>query len=100
MDTPTAPRKKTLAALFLFGTVAFLAVFKYLPWIAGGVTGREFSLLVPLGISYFTFSAISYLADLSAGKIEAQRSFLALALYIFFFPKITAGPIERPRALL
>lgn len=96
MDTPTAPRKKTLAALFLFGTVAFLAVFKYLPWIAGGVTGREFSLLVPLGISYFTFSAISYLADLSAGKIEAQRSFLALALYIFFFPKITAGPIERP----
>ena len=96
MDTPTAPRKKTLAALFLCGTVAFLAVFKYLPWIAGGVTGREFSLLVPLGISYFTFSAISYLADLSAGKIEAQRSFLALSLYIFFFPKITAGPIERP----
>ena len=92
---PSAKRGK-FAVLFIGGTILFLLIFKYLPWAAEGITGRGFSLILPLGISYFTFSAISYLVDVYKGKIPAQKSFLDLSLYILFFPKITAGPIERP----
>jgi len=50
---------------------------------------------LPIGISFFTFHAISYLVDIYRGKCRAQKSFSELALYIAFFPQLIAGPIVR-----
>lgn len=50
---------------------------------------------LPIGISFFTFHAISYLIDIYRGKCKAQKNFLDLALYIAFFPQLIAGPIVR-----
>lgn len=52
------------------------------------------NIILPLGISFYVFSAISYIIDVSRGKIEV-RKLLDVALYLAFFPKITSGPIQR-----
>lgn len=52
------------------------------------------SIILPLGISFYTFSAISYIVDVSRKKTE-QKSFIDVALYLAFFPKITSGPIQK-----
>ena len=91
----------------LFLALAFnlvlLLYFKYASFIAqnfSAISGVEINknLLphhLPIGISFFTFHAISYLVDIYRGKCKAQRNFLALALYISFFPQLVAGPIVR-----
>ncbi len=60
--------------------------------------GKDFSTMsfpAPIGLSYLTFQAISYLVDVYKGKISAQRNFLKFTLYMLFFAKLVAGPIER-----
>src|SRR5205814_5504364 len=52
-------------------------------------------LALPLGISFFTFHAISYLVDVHRGGVAANRSLLAVAVYIAMFPQLVAGPIVR-----
>ncbi len=49
--------------------------------------------VAPVGVSFFTFSVLSYLLDVSAGRVKAQRSLWKLALYVCFFPKLVSGPI-------
>lgn len=56
--------------------------------------------LLPLGISFYTFQAISYVVDVHRGVAPAERRFENVALYLAFFPKLLAGPIERARAFL
>lgn len=81
--------------------VAILMVFKYFGFFAEAVgkmldaTSFVFNLVMPLGISYYTFKIISYLADIYKGKIEAEKHFGYYALYVSFFPQILCGPIER-----
>jgi alginate O-acetyltransferase complex protein AlgI len=82
-----------------------LAVFKYTAFLLhnlndllslGGVTGMRIpEILLPLGISFYTFHAISYLVDVYHKKAEAQKKYFDLALYISFFPQLIAGPIIR-----
>ena len=55
----------------------------------------SFKIMMPLGISYYIFQAISYLIDINSGKIKAERHFGYFAVYMGFFPKLFAGPIER-----
>lgn len=83
-----------------------LAVFKYfdffslslaelvsrLGWHCDGVTLHR---LLPIGISFYTFHAISYVADIQAGRLGAERSLIRYGLYICFFPQLIAGPIVR-----
>lgn len=59
-----------------------------------------FSLIAPLGISYYTFSTVGYLVDIYQGKISAERNFIKYALFVSFFPQITVGPIPRADKLL
>jgi len=53
------------------------------------------SLMLPIGISFYTFQILSYIIDLYRGKFKAQRNIINLALYISFFPQLIAGPIVR-----
>lgn len=59
----------------------------------------KFKYIVPLGISYYTFSAIGYMADVFWGKENAEKNFFKLALYLSFFPKILQGPLIKFRNL-
>lgn len=80
--------------------VAALAAFKYTNFFAESfarIFGRDYTvmnIILPLGISFYTFSAISYIVDVKRGKTEA-RNLKDVALYLAFFPKITSGPIQR-----
>ena len=77
-----------------------LAFFKYTDFFIGSfakIIGNDhnaLNIILPLGISFYTFSAISYLIDVRRKKVEPQ-GFLNVALYLSFFPKLTSGPIQR-----
>ena len=87
--------------------IALLALYKYASPAASLFGGTFSAGLAPMGISFFTFSAISYLCDVRSGKAPAAVNFIDLAIYICFFGKLVSGPIvkyadiaeqiERPR---
>ena len=92
-------------------SLLFLVVFKYTGFILENLrflterllsrpVSLAFSLVMPVGISYYTFQVISYLADVRRGKIGAEKNILCYALYVSFFPKIISGPIERGEGFL
>lgn len=60
----------------------------------------SFDIILPVGISFFTFQAISYTMDVYRGEIDAEKNFLKYALFVSFFPQLVAGPIERSKNLL
>lgn len=80
---------------FLNQTIAQIAAFMHLHY-----PFRILRIVVPLGISYYTFHSISYLVDIYRGDERAQRHFGMFALYILFFCKMVSGPIERSRRLI
>ncbi len=82
-------RKKRVAIMLVallcnFGILAFL---KYIPYAS------ELGLLLPLGISFYTFQSMGYVMDVYREKTEPERNFLKLALFVSFFPQIIQGPI-------
>ena len=58
------------------------------------------SLILPLGISFYTFSNLSYLIDIFRSKLEAEKNIIVFSTFIIFFPKIAMGPIERGSDLI
>ena len=86
------------ALLVSFG---FLAYFKYANFFISNfsaVTGISVPLLkvvLPIGISFYTFQLVSYILDVYWGKVPAQKNFITLATYIVMFPQLIAGPIVR-----
>lgn len=89
-----------LAANILFNLL-ILCIFKYLMFIVENINivcSTEIQvpdIALPIGISFFTFQAISYVIDIYREKSEAQRNLLNVGLYISFFPQLVAGPIVR-----
>src|SRR6185369_4495811 len=88
-----------------------LAVFKYYNFINENITTlfNEFglvnrlpalSILLPIGLSFHTFQAMSYTIEVYRGNQKAERNFGIYALYVMFYPQLVAGPIERPQNLL
>ena len=82
--------------------LALLGCFKYLSFLISSMNqllGREIlpvpEIALPIGISFFTFQAISYVADVYRGKAEGSRKLIPVALYISFFPQLIAGPIVK-----
>jgi D-alanyl-lipoteichoic acid acyltransferase DltB (MBOAT superfamily) len=57
-------------------------------------------IIVPVGISFYTFRLLSYLIEIGRGKIEPTNNFIAFAAYVAFFPSLLAGPIDRPNTFL
>ena len=93
---------KEIAGIVLH--LLLLAVFKYGNLIlatvkAAGADVPEVDIRLPIGISFYTFQSISYLADVRAKKCEPQKSFPRLLLYISMFPQLIAGPIVRYTAV-
>lgn len=93
--------QRTLLALAVVWNLGILFVFKYLNFTVEnlnallGLRLRPVELSMPIGISFFTFQALSYCIDVFRGTAEVQRSILDLGLYISFFPQLIAGPIVR-----
>lgn len=91
--------------------LAILFSYKYLDFlieILNGILGfygigfalPEPDLLLPVGISFYTFQALSYTVDVYRGDVKAEKNLLKYALFVSFFPQLVAGPIERSKHLL
>jgi D-alanyl-lipoteichoic acid acyltransferase DltB (MBOAT superfamily) len=105
----TPAQKKALLICSVAFSLLPLLVFKYLDFFTGSLSsalGRDEPLVPPLnwalpaGLSFYTFSCVSYLADVYRGQLAPERHFGRLALYVSFFPKLLAGPIERATSFL
>ena len=90
-----AVRRALLCAALLV-CLGVLFVFKYMDFFLG----TAFDLLLPMGISFYTFQTLSYVIDVYRGDFPPERHFGYYALFISFFPQLVAGPIERPGDLL
>lgn len=95
------PKGKLLLTVSVAVPLGLLALFKYSDFLLGSVsslTGADIPLLglaLPIGISFYTFQALSYLVDVYRKDVPAQRNFISLATYITLFPQLIAGPIVR-----
>ncbi|MBE5907712.1 MAG: MBOAT family protein [Lachnospiraceae bacterium] len=101
----------TVAASFIIN-LAILVFFKYGPFMINNANvvyglfhhGEHFDYLwrfaLPVGISFYTFQALSYTMDVYRGEVEVEHNFFRYALFVSFFPQLVAGPIERSSNLL
>ena len=85
-------RKKTAMAVTAVLLLANLFVFKYLGFVCGNLGIRVREIILPIGISFYTFQILSYVIDLYRGKTRVQKNYLLLLLYVSFFPQLIAGP--------
>ncbi len=103
-------RRKYLVISILF-SLGSLFVFKYLNFFSDSVRtvfskfniafyAPTLRVLVPIGISFYTFKALSYTIDVYRGRIKPEKHLGIFALYVAFFPQLLAGPIERATKLL
>ena len=88
--------------LFVFKYYNFFLDFlnEFLGRLHCGIIDRRFDLLLPVGISFYTFQALGYIIDVRRRDIQPERNFFKYALYVSFFPQLVAGPIERAESLL
>ena len=104
-------RAKLFLGLSLCGNLGVLSFFKYFDFFAAsfaellsamgwGIDLPLLNVILPVGISFYTFQTMAYTMDVYRGKIEPSRDFHVVALYVSFFPQLVAGPIERPARLL
>ena len=99
LGRPKGAKAAMIVAVVL--NLCLLGVYKYLAWLLGSLNAwfnLSFpvpEIALPIGISFFTFQAMSYVIDVYRGKGMVQRSFFNVCLYISFFPQLIAGPIVR-----
>lgn len=109
-DGNTKNQKWVIAGGFL-SNLAILGFFKYFHFFLDSITKLfhlvhvelqipAFDILLPVGISFYTFQALSYIVDVYRKEIEPEKNFLNYALFVSFFPQLVAGPIERSGNLL
>ena len=103
--------KKIILILTLVVNIGILALFKYYNFISSSVTEflstfnimynlPSLKLLLPVGISFYTFQTMGYSIDVYRGKIQPEKHFGIFGVYVSFFPQLIAGPIERSTSLL
>lgn len=91
-----------LAVLFVFKYTGFLmdslnSLFSFLNIT---LIERSFDIILPVGISFYTFQALGYIIDVYRGDTKAEKNILKYALFVSFFPQLVAGPIERSNQLI
>ncbi|MBR5805330.1 MAG: MBOAT family protein [Oscillospiraceae bacterium] len=93
--------KKLIGGVTILSVISLLVYFKYFNLLISTVnsifgTGfNSLNIILPVGISFYTFQSIGYVIDVYRGDIDVQKNFLDYALFISFFPQLVAGPIER-----
>ena len=103
--------KKLWVAVSFISNLAILFLFKYfdfalnnlnqiLSLVGTQLIKPSFSLLLPVGISFYTFQALSYTMDVYRHDVAPEHNFLKYALFVSFFPQLVAGPIERSSNLI
>ncbi|MCW3123306.1 MAG: poly(beta-D-mannuronate) O-acetylase [Flavipsychrobacter sp.] len=110
-DQPDKKKRKKFLVLSIIANVGVLAIFKYYNFINTNVTGLALlfgmknpipylNWLLPIGLSFHTFQAMSYTIEVYRGHQKAERHFGIYALYVMFYPQLVAGPIERPQNMI
>ena len=110
-NTISESRRKALVILGIILGAGMLLYFKYLNFFIEqfaalfGLFGlrtnySSFNIIVPIGISFFTFKLIAYIVEVYKGNMEPCRDFVTFASYIAFFPTIMSGPIDAPKLLI
>lgn len=102
----TSSRKKLFLIISLVMNLSLLGIFKYYnffvgsldPWVQWNLPALK--LLLPVGISFYTFQSMSYTIDVYRGELTARKSFVDFALFVSFFPQLVAGPIVRAKDFL
>ena len=111
IDTSEGKKRKLFLIISLIANIGVLATFKYYNFlnqnfsIVTKIFGLSnplpyLSILLPIGLSFHTFQAMSYTIEVYRGNQKAERHFGIYSLYVMFFPQLVAGPIERPQNLL
>lgn len=104
-------QSRKILFLTIFSNFAILFYFKYAQFAWSNIESLlnrlgvpfpdyRFDILLPVGISFFTFQAVGYTIDVYRKEIYAERNFFRYALFVSFFPQLVAGPIERSKNLL
>mgnify|MGYP002626113983 CR=1 FL=1 len=94
-------KSKLIIALTVAANLSILFIFKYLNFTVNNINSLFHSditirqIALPIGVSFFTFQAMSYVIDVYRGKGEVQKNIMNVGLYISFFPQLIAGPIVR-----
>jgi len=109
--TSSKQKKKILLSISLVGNLALLGFFKYADFaiMQFNIMGNYFDLtndiplldlILPIGISFYTFQTITYTVDIYRGKLIPSKSLKEFALFVSFFPQLVAGPIVRASEFL
>jgi D-alanyl-lipoteichoic acid acyltransferase DltB (MBOAT superfamily) len=111
IEKTTGKKRKLYLVYSLVANIGVLAIFKYYNFLNDNLTqlfhGFSFnnpipylSILLPIGLSFHTFQAMSYTIEVYRGHQKAEKHFGIYSLYVMFYPQLVAGPIERPQNLL
>jgi D-alanyl-lipoteichoic acid acyltransferase DltB (MBOAT superfamily) len=104
-------RRRLYLGISLVCNIGLLVVFKYFNFLTGSLRSAShlfglqydpplLAILLPVGLSFHTFQAMSYTIEVYRRRVPAEKNLLEYALYVAFFPQMVAGPIERPYELL
>ncbi len=111
IENASGRARKVYLVFSILANVGVLAVFKYYNFfidnvdaLAGIISWNchipSLSIILPIGLSFHTFQAMSYTIEVYRGRYKAERNFIIYALYVMFYPQLVAGPIERPHNLI
>lgn len=92
----------------IVANLGILAYYKYFNFLLGSFAGvfqptyqpAYLDIILPIGLSFHTFQAMSYTIDVYRGNQRPEKNFIVYALYVMFYPQLVAGPIERPQHML
>jgi alginate O-acetyltransferase complex protein AlgI len=108
LEAASGRRKNVLLVVSLVVNLGILGFFKYYDFFAGSLAALlhvpqssvVLQIILPVGVSFYTFASLSYTIDVYWGKMKAVRSLIDYALFIAFFPHLIAGPIIRARQFI
>jgi alginate O-acetyltransferase complex protein AlgI len=112
IEKSTGARRKQFLTMSIVANIGVLAIFKYCNFFLNnynhflhgfhvqGYDARLWGIILPIGLSFHTFQAMSYTIEVYRGHQKAERHLGIYALYVMFYPQLLAGPIERPQHML
>ena len=111
IELSAGKKRKLFLICSLIANIGVLAIFKYYNFLNDNLSSvlndlgyvnqiPNLSILLPIGLSFHTFQAMSYTIEVYRGNQKAEKNFGIYSLYVMFYPQLVAGPIERPQNIL